>query len=172
MRLRACTGVRVCAPIFLLQIKKKKKESETELVFQGWKFKWNWKVSGLDCLPVPNHSYKTGTENKITPFSLSRERAHTQSRAQVQSKETVKDGLPNVLILCLLSFIAHEMNVSLPCLSPPGRSSLSLVFWPTGHIYYPLMNDTENRICAYCSRCTVSAIHPAPETSEPYDLFQ
>lgn len=49
---------------------------------------------------------RRGAENQITLFSL--------TRVQDQSKDTVKDGLPNVLILCLLSFITDEMNASPP----------------------------------------------------------
>ena len=63
---------------------------------------------------------------------------HTHTCTHDQSKETVKDGLPNVLILCLLSFIADEMNVSLlPLPSSPllafllfsGLLGTSITLW-------------------------------------------
>lgn len=64
-----------------------------------------------------------------------------------------------------VSCLSSQMKWMYPsCFSPPCCRLLSLVFCPTGHVYYPLMNDTGNPICAYYSHCTVSAIHP---TSEP-----
>lgn len=58
--------------------------------------------------------FRQGTQNQIT---LSLSCTHTDSNAQAQGKETVKDGLSNFLILCLLSLITDEMNVSLLLLS-------------------------------------------------------
>lgn len=60
------------------------------------------------------------------------------------------------------------MNVS----PLPRCSSPSLVFWPAGHINYPLMNDTENSISTYYSHRTLSAIHPAAVASGSHDLLQ
>lgn len=153
----------ISAPILLLFFFfVKEKEYQRELVFHCWKFKWNWKVRGLDCLIVPVCGYETEDGKSNYPF-LSH--AHTHTHGQVQRKGTLKYGLSNVLILCLLSLIWDEMSASLL----PRCSSPFLVFCPTGHINYPLMNDTENRNGAYHSYCTVSAIHLVSENLALYD---
>lgn len=91
--------------------------------------------SELQDLEDTIHHHQGLYEHITTAYSEVSRHIHTHTRAHActhdQSKETVKDGLPNVLILCLLSFIVDEMNVSLLPLSssPLLAFSCFLAYW-------------------------------------------
>ncbi len=143
----------VCACLFMHQyFLLQKKKQRKKLLFQGWKLKWNWKLSGQNRLVVSILCQKTRDRKSNYPFLT---HTHTHSHAQDQCKETVKDGLPNVLILCPSSFIVDEMNVSLLPLSslPILAFSCFLAYW--AHL---LPSDKCHRELYLCLRLSLYSV--------------
>lgn len=127
--------------------------------------------SSVDKIAWSSQSFarRWGTENQITLFLI-----HTDTHTVLHTTRVKRwwEMASQTSWYCV-SCLSSQMKWMYPsCRSPPRCSPLSLVFWPTGHIYYPMMNDTENRICAYYSHCTVSAIHHASAASGSYDLLR
>lgn len=79
-----CVCVCVHAPVCFAA--EKEKQREKELVFQGWKFKWNWKLSGHDCLVVPMLCQKTRDRKSNYSFLPHAHKTRVKTRWKMASQ--------------------------------------------------------------------------------------